>query len=130
VTNLTRPKKRVVKFYNGRGTAEQWIKEGKLALRWTRLSCRSFRDNAVRLQLFALAYSLANFLRTLVLPREIELWSLTSLREKLVKIGARIVRHGRYVVFQLAEVAVPRTLFAEILCRIDRLRPRPPPLPA
>ena len=74
--------------------------------------------------------SLANFLRTLVLPREIELWSLTSLREKLVKIGARIVRHGRHVVFQLAEVAVPRTLFAEILCRIDHLRPRPPPLPA
>jgi Transposase DDE domain group 1 len=130
VTNLTRPAERISKFYNGRGTAEQWIKEGKLALRWTRLSCRSFRDNAVRLQLFALAYNLANFLRTLVLPREIELWSLTSLREKLVKIGARIVRHGRYVVFQLAEVAVPRTLFAEILCRIDRLRPRPPPLPA
>jgi Transposase DDE domain group 1 len=130
VTTLTRPAERISKFYNGRGTAEQWIKEGKLALRWTRLSCRSFRDNAVRLQLFALAYNLANFLRTLALPREIEPWSLTSLREKLVKIGARIVRHGRYVVFQLAEVAVPRTLFAEILCRIDRLRPRPPPLPA
>ena len=63
---------RVVKFYNGRGTAEQWIKEGKLALRWTRLSCRAFRDNAVRLQLFALAYNLANFLRSLALPREIE----------------------------------------------------------
>ena len=46
--------------------------------------------------------------------------------EKLVKIGARIVRHGRYVVFQLAEVAVPRALFAEILRRIDRLRPEPP----
>ena len=57
-------------------------------------------------------------------------WSLTTLREKLVKIGARIVRHGRYVVFQLAEVAVPRALFAEILRRIDRLRPRSPPLPA
>jgi hypothetical protein len=55
---------------------------------------------------------------------------LTTLREKLVKIGARIVRHGRYVVFQLAEVAVRRPLFAEILRRIDRLRPRPPPLPA
>jgi hypothetical protein len=57
-------------------------------------------------------------------------WSLTTLREKLVKIGARIVRHGRYVVFQLAEVAVPRALFAAILRRIDRLRPRPPPLPS
>ena len=58
VTNLTRPAERVVKFYNGRGTAEQWIKEGKNALRWTRLSCRSFADNAVRLQLHALAYNL------------------------------------------------------------------------
>jgi hypothetical protein len=68
VTNLSRPAAPVVKFYNGRGTAEQWIKEGKQALRWTRLSCRAFRDNAVRLQLFALAYNLANFLRSLVLP--------------------------------------------------------------
>ena len=79
-----------------------------MALRWTRLSCHSFRHNAVRLQLHALAYNLANFLRSLALPQEVEQWSLTTLREKLVKIGARIVRHGRYVVFQLAEVAVPR----------------------
>jgi hypothetical protein len=125
VTNLKRPAERVSKFYNGRGTAEQWIKEGKLALHWTRLSCRAFRDNAVRLQLFALAYNLANFLRSLALPREVAQWSLTTLREKLVKIGARIVRHGRYVVFQLAEVAVPRALFAAILRRIDRLRGPP-----
>jgi hypothetical protein len=89
---------------------QQWIKEGKQALRWTRLSCRAFRANAVRLQLFALAYNLANFLRTLALPDDVARWSLTTLREKLVKIGARIVRHGRYVVFQLAEVAVPRAL--------------------
>jgi len=130
VTNLSRPNRRVMKFYNGRGTAEQWIKEGKNALRWTRLSCHAFRHNAVRLQLHALAYNLANFLRTLALPEEVEHWSLTTLREKLVKIGARIVRHGRYVVFQLAEVAVPRALFADILRRIDHLRPRPPPLPA
>jgi Transposase DDE domain group 1 len=130
VTNLTRPSRRVVKFYNGRGTAEQWIREGKNALRWTRLSCHAFHHNAVRLQLHALAYNLANFMRTLALPEEVEHWSLTTLREKLVKIGARIVRHGRYVVFQLAEVAVPRTLFADILRRIDDLRPRPPPLPA
>jgi hypothetical protein len=130
VSNLTRPSKRVVKFYNGRGTAEQWIKEGKNALRWTRLSCHALRHNAVRLQLHALAYNLANFLRTLALPEEVEHWSLTTLREKLVKIGARIARHGRSVVFQLAEVAVPRALFAEILRRIDHLRPRPPPLPA
>ena len=78
----------------------------------------------------ASSVSLANFMRTLALPEEAEHWSLTTLREKLVKIGARIVRHGRYVVFQLAEVAVPRALFAEILRRIERLRPRPPPLPA
>jgi hypothetical protein len=125
VTNLTRPAERVSKFYNGRGTAEQWIKEGKQALRWTRLSCRAFRDNAVRLQLFALAYNLANFLRSLALPDEVARWSLTTLREKLVKIGARIVRHGRYVVFQLAEVAVPRAVFAAILRRINRLRGPP-----
>jgi Transposase DDE domain group 1 len=130
VTNLARPAKGAVKFYNGRGTAEQHIKEGKNALRWTRLFCHAFRQNAVRLQLHALAYNLANFLRTLALPEELEQWSLTTLREKLVKIGARMVRHGRYVVFQLAEVAVPRSLFAEILRRIDHLRPRPPPLPA
>ena len=130
VINLSRPPERVVKFYNGRGTAEQWIKEGKNALRWTRLSCRAFRHNAVRLQLHALAYNIANFLCTLALPKEIEQWSLTTLREKLVKIGARIVRHGRYVVFQLAEVAVPRVLFAKIPHRIDGLRLRSPPFPA
>jgi hypothetical protein len=130
VTNLIRPNRRVVKFCNGRGTAEQHIKEGKNALRWTRLSCHAFRHNAVRLQLHALAYNLANFMRTLALPEGVEHWSLTTLREKLVKIGARIVRHGRYVVFQLAEVAVPRSLFADILRRIHDLRPRPPPLPA
>jgi hypothetical protein len=61
----------------------------------------------------------------LALQEEVEQWSLTTLREKLVKIGARIVRHGRHVVFQLAEVAVPRARFAEILRRNDRLRPRP-----
>jgi hypothetical protein len=125
VTNLTRPAERISKFYNGRGTAEQWIKEGKLALRWTRLSCRAFRDNAVRLQLFALAYNLGNFLRSLALPDRVAHWSLATLREKLVKTGARIVRHGRYLVFQLAEVAVPRALFAAILSRIDRLRGPP-----
>jgi hypothetical protein len=85
---------------------------------------RAFRGNAVRLQLFALAYNLANVLRSLALPREVEQWSLTTLREKLVKIGGRIVRHGRYLVFQLAEVAVPRALFAAILRRIDRKRGR------
>ena len=95
VTNLGRPAERVVAFYNRRGTAEQWIKEGKNAIRWTRLSCRRFDHNAVRLQLHALAYNLGNFMRTLALPDAVEQWSLTSLREKLIKIGAKIVRHGR-----------------------------------
>jgi hypothetical protein len=114
----------VVRFYNARGTAEQWIKEGKYALKWMRLSCRRFVDNAVRLQLFALAYNLANFLRRLALPRRVEHWSLTTLREKLIKTGARIVRHARYVTFQMTEVAVPRALFEQILGRIARLTPR------
>ena len=127
VTNLSRPAERVVAFYNHRGTAEQWIKEGKNAIKWTRLSCRKFRNNEVRLQLHALAYNLANFMPTLALPEEIKHWSLTTLREKLVKIGAKVVRHGRYVTFQLAEVAVPRKLFQKTLELIDDLRRRPVP---
>ena len=122
VTNLTWWAGDVVKFYNQRGTAEQWIKEGKYALKWTRLSCHRFEDNQVRLQLFALAYNLANFLRRLALPKSVQHWSLTTLREKLIKIGAKIVRHARYVTFQMAEVAVPRKLFREILRRIARLK--------
>jgi hypothetical protein len=127
VTNLTRPAERVVAFYNQRGTAEQWIKEGKNAIKWTRLSCCSFAANAVRLQLHALAYNLGNFLRTLALPEAVKHWSLTSLKEKLVKIGAKIVTHARYVTFQMAEVAVPKELFQEILRLIAGLRPRPAP---
>jgi hypothetical protein len=97
-------------------------------VKWTRLSCTTFRANAVRLQLHGLAYNLANFLRTLALPREIAQRSLTSLREKVVKIGAKVVSHGRYLVFQMAEVAVPRELFGRILDRIATLRP-PEPAP-
>ncbi len=124
VTNLGRPPERVVAFYNQRGTAEQWIREGKNAVTWTRLSCRSMKANAVRLQLHALAYNLANFFRTLVLPDDVERWSLTTLREKVVKIGAKVIAHARYTVFQMAEVAVPRDLFRRILAMIDELRPR------
>ncbi len=126
VTNLNKRSKNVVKFYNGRGTAEQWIKEGKNAVKWTKLSCRTFKDNQTRLQLFALAYNLANFLRRLALPRAVKHWSLTTLREKLVKIGAKVTRHSKYVTFQLAEVAVTRNLFAAILDRIERLALPPP----
>ena len=125
VTNLRWKSSNVVKFYNKRGTSEQWIKEGKYALNWTKLSCHDFVDNQVRLQLFALAYNLGNFLRRLALPKSVKKWSLRTLRTKLIKIGAKVVRHSRYVVFQMAEVAVSRTLFREILDRIGRLRVRP-----
>jgi hypothetical protein len=77
------------------------------------------------LQLHALAYNLGNFLRTLATPEPIKDWSLTSLKEKLIKIGAKVVSHGRYVVFQMAEVAIPRNLFADILRLIVELRPPP-----
>jgi hypothetical protein len=103
------------------------IKEGKYALKWTRLSCRRFRDNQARLQLFASACNLANFLRQLGLPRPVRTWTLTTPREKLIKIGAKVVHHARAVTFQLAEVAVPRGLFAAILGRIGRLRAAPRP---
>ena len=126
VTNLTKHSKNVVTFYNGRGTAEQSIKEGKNAVQWTKLSCHAFKDNQTRLQLFALAYNLANFLRRLALPGQIDHWSLTTLREKLVKTGAKVVRHAKYVTFQLAEVAVPRRLFVAILDRISQLAMPPP----
>jgi len=122
VTNVRRKPRQVVKFYNGRGTAEQWIKEGKNAVKWTRLSCHDFVDNQVRLQLFALAYNLGNFLRRLALPRSVKHWSLTTLREKLIKIGAKVVTHSRYVIFQMAEVAVPKQLLRAIMEQIRRLR--------
>ena len=128
VTNLARPAERVVAFYNQRGTAEQWIKEGKGAIKWTRLSCRTFAANAVRLQLHTLAYNLANFMRTLAMPKTAEPWSLTSLRERLIKIGAKVTSHGRYVTFQMAAISVPRQMFVEILSLIARLRA--PPVPA
>ena len=130
VTNMSRPAENVVAFYNKRGTCEQWIKEGKGAIKWTRLSCRTFAANAVRLQLHALAYNLGNFLRTLATPEPIRDWSMTSLKEKLIKIGAKVVSHGRYIAFQMAEVAIPRGLFADILRLIVELRAPPDPAPA
>jgi hypothetical protein len=93
VTNLSLPNRAVVRFYKKRGTAEQWIKEGKQAAHWTRLSCHRFRANEVRLQLSVLAYNLGNLWRRLVLPRRIDNWSLTSLQQRLVKTGGRLVTH-------------------------------------
>jgi len=127
VANLSRPAERVVALYNQRGNAERWIREGKIAIDWTRLSCRLFAANAVRLQLHTLAYSLGNFMRRLATPEPIKDRSMTTLREKLVKIGARVVSHVRYIVFQMAEVAVPRQMFADTPSLIARLRVPPAP---
>jgi len=115
----------VLVFYNQRDTAEQHIKQGKYALKWTRLSCTRFEANAVRLQLQALAYNLAKFLRTSTTPKEIETWSPTSLRERLIKISAQPVRHARQAIFQMAEAAPPRKVFAVILDLINTLRRTP-----
>jgi hypothetical protein len=122
VTNLNWAPRRVTHFYNQRGTAEQWIKEGKYALNWTRLSCHGFADNQVRLQLFALAYNLGNFLRRLALPKSISHWSLRTLQTRLIKIGAKVVRHARYTCFQMAEVSLSRHLFSAIFRKIRQLR--------
>ena len=92
---------------------------------WTRLSCHWFAVNATRLQLRALADNFANLVRTLTLPEVVSHWSMTTLRDRLVKIGAKIVRYGRSVAFQEAEVTVPRALFQPIFRTIAMLRPLP-----
>jgi hypothetical protein len=125
VTNLTLPSRAVVRFYNKRGTAEQWIKEGKQAVKMTRLSCHRFRSNEVRLWLSIIAYNLGNLWRRLVLPKKIEKWSLTSLQQRLVKTGGRLIKHARYYWLLLAESHLTRRLFASMLGRIDGL-----PLPS
>jgi len=125
VTNMPMEPDWIVRFYNQRGTAEQYIKEGKQAINWTRLSCRGMAQNEVRLQLHALAYNLGVFLQATELPEEIADWSLTSLQTRLIKIGARVVRHARAITFQLAEVGVSGDLFNRILAGIQRLRAPP-----
>ena len=121
VTTLTGTNRAVVRFYNQRGTAEQWIKEGKAATHWTRLSCHRFRANEVRLLLGVIAYNLRNLLRRLVLPLAIQSWSLTSLQQRIFKTGGRLIRHARYFILQLAESHLTRALFRQILGRIERL---------
>jgi hypothetical protein len=125
VTNLCYPPKGIVHFYNGRGSAEQWIKEGKQALNWTRLSCHKFVANQVRLGLFVLAYNLGNFMRRLALPESMKHWSLTSIQTRMIKTGGRLVRHAKRLVFQLAEVLVSREMLVGMLDRIGQLRPVP-----
>jgi hypothetical protein len=125
VTNLETDNRAVVRFYNKRGTAEQWIKEGKQAVKMTRLSCHRFRSNEVRLWLSLIAYNLGNLWRRLVLPRRIEKWSLTSMQQRLVKTGGRLIKHARYYWLLLAESHLTRRLFAAMLRRIAAL-----PLPS
>ena len=121
VTNLTLPSRAVVRFYNKRGTAEQWIKEGKQAVKMTRLSCHRFRSNEVRLWLTIIAYNLGNLWRRLVLPQRIGNWSLTSLQQRLVKTGGRLIKHARYYWLLLAESHLTQRLFASMLGRINGL---------
>jgi hypothetical protein len=119
--HLTLPSRAVVRFYNKRGTAQQWIKEGKQAVKVTRLSCHRFRSNEVRLWLSLIAYNLGNVWRRLVLPRRIANWSLTSLQQRLVKTGGRLVKHARCYWLLLAESHLTRRLFAAMLGRITSL---------
>ena len=121
VTNLEMPSRTVVRFYNKRGTAEQWIKEGKQAVKMTRLSCHRFRSNEVRLALTLLAYNLGNLWRRLAVPKRIENWSLTSLQQRLVKTGGRLVKHARYHWLLLAEGHLNRRRFGAMLSRIALL---------
>jgi len=103
VTNLGTSSRAVVRFYNKRGTAEQWIKEGKQAVKMTRLICHRFRANEVRLWLSVIAYNLGNLWRRLALPTRVVTWSLTSLQQRLVKTGGRLIKHARYYWLLLAE---------------------------
>jgi len=121
VTNLETDSRAVVRFYNKRGTAEQWIKEGKQAVKMTRLSCHRFRANEVRLYLSVIAYNLGNLWRRLVLPLRVGKWSLTSLQQRLVKTGGRLIQHARYYWLLLAEGHLTRRLFGGMLRRIEAL---------
>jgi hypothetical protein len=118
VTNMTLPSRSVVRFYNKRGTAEQWIKEGKKATNWTRLTCQRYRANQVRLQLSVLAYNLGKIWRRMGLPQRNKSCSLTSLQQRLMKTGGRLVKHARYYWMLLAEGHLNRKLFAAMLDRI------------
>ncbi len=115
--------KKIVKFYNKRGTCEQWIKEGKYALNWTRLSCQRFVENETRLKLFIMAYNMGNFLRTLVLPEGIKHWSLRTIQLKMIKIGARLIKHARYYCLLLAETSISEKIFVCLMSNIKQLCP-------
>ena len=118
VTNLETPSKPAVRFYNKRETAEQWIKEGKQAVKMTRLSCHRFRSNELQLWLSVIAHNLGNLWRHLALPKKIDNWSLTSLQQRLVKTGGRLVKHARYYWLSSAESHLTRHLFGSMPRRI------------
>jgi len=121
VTNLATDSRAVVRFYHKRGTAEQWIKEGKQAGKMTRLSGHRFRANEVRLALSVIAYTLGNLWRRLALPKRIDTWSLTSLQQRLIRTGGRLVKHARYDWLLLAEGHLTRRLFGAIVQRLTAL---------
>jgi hypothetical protein len=130
VTNLEIDSRAVERFYNiKRRTAEQWIKQGKQAVKMARLSCHRFRSNEVRLILSLITYNLGNLwpgrpLRR-VLPKKIDHWSLTSLQQRLVKTGGRLVKHARYYWLRLAESHLTRRPFGSMVRKIEAL-----PVPA
>jgi hypothetical protein len=105
----------------GKAEALDSPQEGKQAVKMTRLSCHRFRSNEVRLWLFVMAYNLGNLWRRLVLPRKIENWSLTSVQQRLVKTGGRLVKHARYYWLMLAESHLTRRLFGAMVGRIAAL---------
>jgi hypothetical protein len=112
LTNLGTSSRAVVRFYNKRGTAEQWIKEGKQAVGMTRLSCHRFRANEVRLWLSLIAYNLGNLWRRLALPSPVATCSLTSVQQRFVKTGGRLIKHAPYYWLLMAESHLTRWLFA------------------
>ncbi len=121
VTNLEADSRAVVRFYNKRGRGEQCIKEGKQAVKMTRLSCHRFRSNGMRLWLSVMAYNLGNLWRGVPsgpgAAAEDRNWSLTSLQQRLVKTGGRLTKHARYFWLLLAESHLTRPLFGTMLRR-------------
>ena len=125
VTSLKWNNKTVIKFYNQRGTCEQWIKEGKCALSWTRLSCQGFKENEVRLKLFIMAYTLGNIFRTLALSEKIRSWSLRTIQLKLIKMGGRLIKHARYYYLLLVETTINERIWKSIMKKIICFCPAP-----
>jgi hypothetical protein len=122
-----RPAERVVAFHNQRGTVEQCIKKGKGTIKGRGCHAVPSPRTPSAFSSMRSPTTYGNFMRTLTMPKAAEPWSLTSLREKLFKVGAKVMSHGRYVTFQLAEVAMSRQMFADILMLIARLRAPPAP---